>query len=145
MMLRKIEFYFSIKEFLIDPLMRDEIKPIPLSVIDKIYKYHIYPLNEIRELLGKPIIVSAFSGYRPQWWEIENNRKGKSQHTFTGRGAVDITCADMPKLLVLLKRSAYNRIAYYAQKNTFHCDYYGEGRFYFEVKKNKWIKKEELV
>ena len=120
----------TLKEFLIT-----KPKTVPLSVADKLYWYHIFPMSPVREELGVSITASARSGYRPLWWERWKGRSGKSQHTFgqidkstfgDGKGAVDWTCKDFrlrfPDFLkLIIKHTEYTRIAIYP--SFIHCDY----------------------
>jgi hypothetical protein len=121
--------YFTIRELCITG------DTVPVNIADKLIKYHILPMNSVREELGIPITASQKSGYRPAWWEIAHNRSGDSQHTFEGKGAVDWTCKDFSenkdKLLeLIIQNTEYKRVAVY---NTFiHCDYKGEGRKLFK-------------
>lgn len=104
---------FKLKEFLIT-------KPttISLDIADKLYWYHIIPMIPVREALGVPITASAFSGYRPEWYEKRRGRSGNSQHVFGGEGAVDWTCKNFSsnknKLLkLMIKHTGYTRYAIY--------------------------------
>lgn len=108
--------YFKYREFIKQPLS----EAVPDTVIHKIYIHHISPMNRVREVMGIPIIVN--SGYREKIWEIQQGRDGKSEHTFTGFGAADYFCSDLPALLRnLVTYTDYSRIALYS---TFiHCDY----------------------
>ena len=91
--------YFSIKEFLVDRVMSD----VPIHVVDKIEKYHKPIINPIRHKIGQSIQVSENSGYRSKDWELSHGITGTSEHTFTGLGAVDYTCANMELLLEELR------------------------------------------
>jgi len=127
--------HFKLEEFLIDPEMRAGKKPVPLHVADKVYHYHIPILNQIRKETGKPVVISEYSGYRPIEWELNHDRSGNSQHTFTGDGAVDIRL-DSQQLLDLLIQSEYRRICIY---NSFvHCDFKGMKRLLFEDENGEW-------
>lgn len=111
---------FSLEEFIIDECPR-----IAVSVADKIWRNHIVPLQIIRDLFGKPIIISERSGYRKPDYEQRKGRSGGSEHTFKGLGAVDITTHTLEDLDVLeeliIAHSPYTRVCRY---NTFiHCDY----------------------
>jgi len=111
---------FKLSEFVISE------DKIPLSVGDKILKYHIEPMNTVRDIIQIPIYPSQNSGYRTVEWEISHGRSGNSQHTFKGKGAVDWTCKDFKKnkddfLNLIIEYTDYTRIAIY---NSFiHCDY----------------------
>lgn len=110
---------FSTKEFCIT----GEVPPF--EVIDKLWKYHILPMQEVRDELNKPITASSNSGYRPVEWEIIHGRSGNSQHTFKGKGAVDWTSEDLDELLrLIIELTHYTRIAVY--NNFIHCDYAAE-------------------
>jgi hypothetical protein len=129
--------YFNISEFHVDPTSES----IPIHVADKIRKYHIPIINPIRHKFGKAIYVSENSGFRPYVWEIENNRKGDSQHTFgDGQedpdewwGAADYTCSDLEWLFEELSKSPYKRVCIYRHKGFIHCDHKGTQRVRFEA------------
>lgn len=119
-------FFARLKEFLITCP-----KTISLDVADKLYQFHIIPMNAVREELGVWVTASQRSGYRPKWYELNKGRSGNSQHIFkeefiNGSGAVDWTCKDFYNnkdefLRLIIKHTKYTRIASY---NTFiHCDY----------------------
>lgn len=118
---------------------------IPEDVADKILKYHITPMQDVREILGIPIYPSLKSGYRSRVWELQNGRNGNSQHVFKGKGAVDWTCKDFKNnkgifLQKIIKNTSYTRIAVY---NTFiHCDYKetasGKRELYSSDSKSNW-------
>jgi len=107
---------------------------IPEDVADKLLKYHIAPMQTVRNLFKKPIYPSEKSGYRPLSWELAKGRSGNSQHTFAYKGAVDWTCNDFSDnkeelLKLIIENTNYKRIAVY---NTFiHCDYKGDKRQLF--------------
>lgn len=101
-------------------------KPIPELVADKILKWHIIPMQRVRNLLGIAIWASQKSGYRSYSWEKSNNRSGRSQHTFREKGAVDWTCYRFKDnkdvfLQKIIEETDYTRIAVY--KTFIHCDY----------------------
>lgn len=121
--------YFSIKEFLVDRVMTT----VPVHVVDKIERFHKPIINPIRHKLRMPISVSGNSGYRSREWELEHGRKGDSEHTFIGLGAVDYTCEDMDALLHELRLSDYKRVCYYPHKRFIHCDHYGDRYHEFEA------------
>ena len=132
--------YFSIKEFLVDRVMVN----VPIHVVDKIEKYHKPIINPIRHKIGQPIQVSQNSGYRSLDWELSHGRSGTSEHTFTGLGAVDYTCANMELLLEELRASDYKRICYYPDKKFIHCDHKGDRYHEFEADEDgKWQYKGE--
>ena len=101
-------------------------EPIPEDVSDKILKWHIIPMQRVRNVLGIAIWASQKSGYRSLSWEKSKGRSGNSQHCFRGKGATDWTCRNFSdnkdKLLeAIIKETDYTRIAIY---NSFiHCDY----------------------
>lgn len=124
----KHKLYFNVSELCITP------KDVPLKVADKILKYHIEPMNEIRKMLGKPIFASQSSGYRPEWYEKQRGRSGNSQHCFKAKGAIDWTAYDIHKLLeLLMEETEYSRICLYENNRFVHCDYKNEddGRFFY--------------
>lgn len=120
------DLYFLPSEFNISG------QPIPEEVADKIFKFHIWPLNEVRYAYAKPISISKRSGYRNFDWELAHGRNGRSEHTFIDKGACDIVGEDM-KLLVhmVATMTEYCRICYYARHNFFHLDYKDNVRRYF--------------
>lgn len=114
---------FSISEFVI---AESEIKPVSLEIADKILKYHIAPMQTLRNALKAQIWASKKSGYRSVNWEIAHERSGCSEHCFKGKGAVDWTTKKKKIFnlgLLLADSGVYNRICYYPNKNFFHCDY----------------------
>jgi len=119
--------HFSVSEFCITGKEPEQ------DIFDAIVRFHIEPMNGVRELLGAPISVSQNSGYRPKAYELSKKRPGTSQHTFEqihpkGRGAVDYTAKDISKLQeLLISHSPYLRICHYPHKNFIHCDYKGSG------------------
>tara|TARA_R110000803_G_scaffold78075_5_gene143158 strand:+ start:5275 stop:5697 length:423 start_codon:yes stop_codon:yes gene_type:complete len=115
-----MKVYFNIEELVITG------ETPPANVEKKLWKHHINPMNKVREELGLWITASQHSGYRPVSWELSHGRSGKSQHTFTGKGAVDWTCEDFPtnkdKLLeLIIKHTNYTRMALY--NGFIHCDH----------------------
>jgi len=66
---------FAISEFNITG------QPIPENVCDKLLKWHISPMIEVRQELNIPIWASQESGYRPESWEKE---KGKLYEEICG-------------------------------------------------------------
>ena len=130
---------FTISEFNISG------KSIPETIADKILKHHIIPMQEVRDLFGKPIWASEKSGYRSTYWERSKGRSGNSQHTFKGKGAVDWTCSDFRVnkkefLSLIISNTKYTRIAVY---NSFiHCDYKetssGKRELYKSNSNSKW-------
>jgi len=104
---------------------------VDLEVADKLYQFHIIPMQKVREELGVWITASENSGYRPQWWERLKKRSGKSQHTYNdewkkGSGAVDWTCKDFAInkdkfLKLIIEHTNYTRICMY--ETFIHCDF----------------------
>ena len=119
--------------------------PVLPVIIDRIFWYHLIPLNKVQARLTFKVRVSYStkgqpSGYRPFWWEKQKGRSGNSEHTFGDRGSdennedqvvnskggCDITCdnfADNKDALLqaLIDETDYTRFAVY---NTFiHADY----------------------
>jgi len=134
----KLINYFNIKEFLVDPAMRDDDAVIPVHVVDKIIEHHLPELNDMRYRLNAPLYISKHSGYRSVEWEVEHGRSGNSQHTFKGLGAVDITAEDMDKLLSLAQKSSYKRVCYYPKQKFLHCDFHGDHYHYFIDNGDGW-------
>lgn len=110
--------YFNIEEFLID-----KNAGLPFHVVNKIITYHLPVLNSLRERLGMPVVISKRSGYRSKAWEIARGRSGDGEHTFKGKGAVDLTCDDLQALWDMLKLSEYTRVCLYPKKKFVHCDF----------------------
>lgn len=99
---------------------------ISAEIADKLYQFHIMPMQPVRETLGVWLTASEHSGYRPRQWELKKGRSGNSEHTFTGKGAVDWTCKDFVKnksklLELIIKHTSYTRICIY--DGFIHCDY----------------------
>lgn len=134
---------FDIREFCIT----DE--PVPQGVADKIFKYHMNPMQVVRERLEDPIIVSRRSGYRPVKWELERGRNGNSQHTFRGKGAADyrINSDNWGLLLCLIKDwTEYSRICIYPNNSFIHCDYASDKRIIYRAESpaGSWYQLGEL-
>lgn len=120
-------------------------KPIPEDIADKILKWHIVPMQRVRNILGFAIWASQTSGYRSKAWEKSRGRSGNSQHTFIGKGAVDWTCRDFKTekeniLVNIIDETDYTRMAVY---NSFiHCDYKvtasGQRELYDSDSKSNW-------
>ena len=134
---------FKISEFNISG------ETIPEVIADKILKYHIQPMQDVREELGYAIFPSQKSGYRSRKWEIDHGRSGKSQHVFDGKGAVDWTCnvfiERKDELLdSMIKHTAYTRFAIY--NGFIHADYKptpsGNREVFISDSKSKWTFKE---
>lgn len=111
---------FKISEFNISG------KPIPEDVADKLLKWHILPMQRVRDKFRSAIWASQESGYRPVSWEKSHGRSGNSQHTFKTKGAVDWTFSDFTnrkqKLIqLIIEQTSYTRIAVYS--SFIHCDY----------------------
>ena len=134
-MTTNMKLNFSISEFCI------RSGDVPIEIADKILNYHILPLQEIRDRIDQPIVVSMKAGYRPLDYEINKGRLGNSQHCFKGKGAVDLRYT--PQLLDELKEnSPYKRVCYYPNNGFVHVDYNSneDGTQYFECEspKGKW-------
>lgn len=118
---------------------------IPIEVADKLLKFHMLPMQRVRNSMKIKIWASQRSGYRPAWWEKRQRRSGNSQHTFKGKGAVDWTCEDFEQnknafLKYIISHTNYKRIAVY---NSFiHCDYKptksGKRELYTSNSKSEW-------
>ena len=131
---------FAISEFNITG------QPIPENVCDKLLKWHISPMIEVRQELNIPIWASQESGYRPESWEKEKGRSGNSQHCFKTKGAIDWTCRNFSQnktflLRAIIKHTDYTRIAVY---NSFiHCDYKatdsGRRELFNSGSNSKWV------
>lgn len=126
--------YFKKKEFY------KKGTKVPFSVDKKLDK-HIKELNKVRALQRDKVIISKKSGYRPVEYELAKDRSGKSQHTFEGLGAVDVTASDIKKLLAnLINHTDYTRICYYPLANFIHCDFLAKEKQVFVDKGNGWIR-----
>ena len=115
-----MKVYFSISELCITG------DTVPLVVANKLLKYHITPMNAVREELGKKVTASQKSGYRPRQWELDHGRSGNSQHCFVLKGAVDWTCQNFSGnkdelLRLIIKHTEYTRMAVY--NGFIHCDH----------------------
>jgi len=130
---------FAISEFNITG------EPIPEDVCDKLLKWHIAPMMDVRNELDIPIWASQESGYRPESWENKRGRSGNSQHCFHAKGAVDWTCKNFSynkNRLVrsIIKNTDYTRIAIY--DSFIHCDYKatnsGRRELYLSGSNSKW-------
>lgn len=132
--------FFGIQEFLIDPDMRNG--SVPTHVANKIIHHHLPILNPTRAQLGSALIISQNSGYRSVEWEKSKGRDGSSQHTFKGKGAVDLTCKQsaLHHLGDLLAESDYARVAWYPDSKFYHCDFkdYELGKRLFTVQNGIW-------
>lgn len=119
---------FSISEYCID---KDSL--VPQRIADAILEHHILVMQPVRNALGKPVLVSDSSGFRPVAWEKAKKRSGNSQHTFPrnpgdGKGAADYASSTTIEELVMMMLKLnvpYNRIAVYPGEYTpfAHCDY----------------------
>lgn len=131
--------YFKITDFIIS-----QSYGVPLGIIDDIYRLHLFPINNVRNIIDLPIIVSKNSCYRPYAYEKDKGRSGNSQHTFRDvtngkRGAADYTCHDLDKLLQgLINHTEYTRICVYPKNNFIHCDYNSMQRQLFYDYGNGW-------
>jgi len=118
---------------------------IPETIADRILKWHILPMQSVRNNLGFAIWASQKSGYRSKSWELSKGRSGNSQHCFIDKGAVDWTClnfqANKGKLLKqIIQETSYTRLAVY---NSFiHCDYKqtasGQRELYTSTSQSVW-------
>ena len=129
--------YIDISELVIDP-----DAPLPLGVADKLLKYHIWPVNKIRQKLGVPVTASLNSGYRSIEWEKAHGRSGNSQHTFQDKGAVDWTSEDLDALeRLLISDTNYTRITRYS--GFIHCDFKetsnGKRQYFTSGSNSMWI------
>lgn len=109
-------------------------QPIPPGVVDKIVEHHLIDLWKVEEKVPFELFVSQNSGYRPKWYEKEMGRLGNSQHTFAGKGAVDLSCQDFTNnkerlLTALVTYTKYTRIADYG--TFFHCDFKNKERWLY--------------
>ena len=140
----KYNLFASIEEFLIT-----SPKYVDLDIADKLFNFHILPMQIVRDRLGLPITASQKSGYRPRSWEIRKGRSGNSQHTFSqdwtnGSGAVDWTCKNFSRnkykmLDLMIKNTNYQRICLY--DSFIHADYKESGsgkRELFDYVNGKW-------
>lgn len=143
--MKAIELHFTIGELVIDHNAK-----LPVHVANKLLRWHIAPMNPIRDALGAPIWASGQSGYRHKGWERSrnrapddprNNRSSWSRHTFDplegkdpdGLGAIDWTTKRhliYSLAMLLIRESPYSRICYYPDTDNddkddrfFHCDY----------------------
>lgn len=125
---------------------------IPVIIVDRIFTYHLIPLNMVQDNVPFEVKVSQDSCYRPYIWEIARGRNGRSEHTFgqrkysilNSKGACDITCEDFRTnkyalLDALIKNTDYVRFAVY---NSFiHADYkdlYNGRKRLFENTNSGW-------
>ena len=92
------------------------------AVVEKIERYHL-PVVE------KLPAITYIVGFRSFAHEIRQGRSGTSQHTFEGKGAVDLGSSDMVYLLDALVETPYTRICMY--EGFFHCDYKTSDRRYY--------------
>ena len=134
-----MDFPFKTSEFVIGNIL-----DIPVAIVDKIWRYHILPMATPRAILGIPMWASEKSGYRPESWEKQHMRSGKSEHVFRGKGAIDWTCKDFAKnkdafLAAIIKYTKYTRIAIY--DSFIHCDYKaqdGKRYIYSSTPSSEW-------
>lgn len=147
--------YMTLPEYVIAPQYG-----ITLEVAEKVRKYHIFPMNALRNRLDFPIIVSKDSGFRHEEHEKEMGRALTSCHLFKeiktrqdpGWGAADYTVAPAQwyKFMTqLLNDKIYNRIIFYPGASFIHCDYrfIGVDMFYYimEGKELKKVTESELL
>jgi len=116
--MKKLKFNFTIMEFLVE---REDVD-VSVVLADKILK-HIEVLQPIRDRLNAPLQISQHSGYRSIQWERKHNRSGLSEHTFVGKGAVDLYTQDMEYLRQLITESEYTRVCYYPLEGHLHADF----------------------
>ena len=122
---------------------------VSLEVAEKIRKYHLFPMNIVRNQLGHPIIVSKRSGYRHPEYEAQRNRT-TSAHMFQaiperqdpGWGAADYRVAPThwyKFMTLLLQAKIYNRLILYPDNGFVHGDYrfIGVNRFYYIMRNGK--------
>ncbi|MCP4987709.1 MAG: hypothetical protein GY928_17120 [Colwellia sp.] len=101
-------------------------KGFPDKVETKVLVCHMLPLKLLEEYLGFDLFVSIKSGYRSVDWEKAHGRSGRSQHTYSNLGAVDLTfdgfSLNKDKVIkALAEHTNYTRVAVY---NSFlHIDY----------------------
>lgn len=107
------------------------------QVVEKIEKHH---LPVVSQLKGITYIV----GYRSKEYELLKGRSGTSQHTFTGKGAVDLGTMNMADLFSQLVSTPYTRICFYP--GFFHCDYKASQRTYY-IENSGWdqVDKHEIM
>jgi len=117
--------------FKVSDLIYETHVDVRSDVIRKIEQYHLPILNNL-----KTPIVSVV-GYRSYEYEKKMGRSGTSQHTFMGKGAVDLVADDLYTLWQELKETPYTRICFYG--NFFHCDYKSPIRHYYVDKDGDWI------
>lgn len=146
--------YMTIPEYVIAPQ-----HGISLEVAEKIRKYHAFPMNNLRNRLGFPIIVSQNSGYRHENHETAMGRELTSTHLFRenvsrqdpGWGASDyrVAPAHWYKFMTkLLNEKIYNRLIFYPEKGFVHGDYrfIGVDRFYYLMGQDlKRVSESELL
>ena len=122
---------------------------VSLEVAEKIRKYHLFPMNIVRNELGHPIIVSKRSGFRHPEYEAKRNRTN-SAHMFQaiperqdpGYGAADYTVSPAvwyKFMTLLLQAKIYNRLILYPDNGFVHGDYrfIGVNRFYYIIRNGK--------
>lgn len=131
--------YMTLREYVINPQ-----HGITLDVAEKIRKYHVYPMNILRNKVGFPIIVSQNSGYRSQEHELSKGRSLTSAHLFQentdrqdpGFGAADYRVADENWgvfIRELIDARIYPRLIFYPNSKFVHADYryMGVDRFFY--------------
>lgn len=141
----KYPYFATLKELIIE-----NRKTIDLEIADKLYQFHILPMQSVRQELGFLITASLKSGYRSRGYELRKGRSGNGQHTFednweNGSGAIDWTCKDFKYnkwhlVNSIIRNTEYTRIAVY---NGFvHCDYKptksGKREVYDSDSKSNW-------
>ena len=125
---------------------------VPKVIIDRIFEFHLQPLNLLQDHCPFEVKVSENSCFRPYSYELSRNRSGNSQHAFgqilneilDSKGACDITCEDFKTnqyalLAALIEYTDYIRFAVY---NSFiHADYkdlYNGTRRLFKNESSGW-------
>jgi len=127
---------------------------IPKDVANKILKFHLMPLQAVRDKLNEfaydtkiiKVWASQKSCYRHYAWELARGRSGKSQHCFLNdsKGATDVTCTNFARnkdklLEVLISETEYTRFAIY--DGFIHCDYKeqsGKKQLFHSTNSSKW-------
>lgn len=112
------------------------VADVPQKIMTKLIKYHLNPMDLVREDVGFAIWASQNSGFRPYNWEKARGRSGGSQHCFgqkrsgvidpNAKGAVDWTCTKFKEnhlklLKSMLENTDYTRFAIY--DGFIHADY----------------------
>lgn len=85
----------------------------------------LHKLDELREMLGHPIIVS--SGYRCSVWNRKNSGVDNSTHTLGLAADVWSDYATTEKLLELAEKVGFDGIGYYPEEGFIHVDVRANG------------------